>query len=871
MSSPKETKHRTYGGEGLPLPAVAARRTPLDDPTRESGDVTAVEAGIEAGRSTRVSFEYGSAEVRFHPGGIVRLVLSRNERAEPAPSYAVPGEPEVLAASCEEGEDWVSLRSFDLEVRIHRTGGEIEVLRDPGEVRFATAGGAFRFNRRVCGLRGPLAAGDRIYGLGEKTGFLDKRGRVYEMWNTDEPLHAPLQDPLYASVPFFIRADSHGAVGVFLDEPARSWFDMGKADPGGFGLCAESETLDLYILVADEVQAVTRRYAALTGRIELPPVWALGFHQSRYSYVPDARVLEVAGRMRERQIPCDAVYLDIDYMDGYRVFTWDPMRFPDPGRVAEQLHRLGMKLVTIVDPGVKLDPRYHAYRSGLEGGHFCRRATGELYEGAVWAGRSTFPDFTRRATRRWWAELHEALLERGVDGIWNDMNEPADFTGEFYHRPDFTPPAEVTVEPDAAAGPQSLERYHNVYGHCMCEATAEAFEHYRPDARPFILTRAAYAGTQRYAAVWTGDNHSWWEHLAAMIPMVLNLGISGIPFAGADVAGFQADAGEELYARWIETAAFMPFFRAHTASDTGDHEPWSFTAEVEQIARYYIELRYSLLPYLYAAFAEAARHGTPVVRPLFFENPSDPRLWNLNDEFLLGPDLLVAPILSSGARARSVYLPEGEWYDIWSEEVIVGPTDAIARAPLDTIPLYVRAQTVLPTTSPRQNAEETLGGAPCLHVYPGSGQAAFRKPEAHSPEDPSLRADSGKGRSSQADSGKRASEPEPQPSSGSAGGANGSGAASGVRAACRLYHDDGTTRAYRRGEQTVREVQLYVEPEAVYCRVVDLRTGYGDAPGQYAVVVHAEEHGADTVVIPAAAEEAEWVRIGRARGTRRST
>ena len=791
--------------EGTPIPAPVARRSPLEDAGVASGAMT----GIEAGRVSHIRFEQGEAALRFHPGGILRLTLSRRDALQPKPSYAVVGEPETLLPQIEEGPGAgagsTRLSAGGLTVSIDGESGEIAVSREPGDLRFATAGGAFHITNRVMGLRGPLGAACGVYGLGEKTGFLDRRGRLYEMWNADESTHFPTQDPLYVSIPFFIRADARGAVGVFLDEPARSWFDIGTAVPDAFSIAAETDTLDLYLIVADQVSGVVERYSALTGRMELPPAWAMGFQQSRYSYIPESRVLEVARTMREKEIPCDAVYLDIDYMDGFRVFTWDPVRFPDPERLIRELGALGMRAVTIVDPGVKLDPEYHVYRSGAAGDHFCRRATGEVYEGAVWAGRSAFPDFTRAETRSWWAGLHEALLGRGVAGIWNDMNEPADFTGEFYHRPDFTPPADVVVRPDGR-GTRALEHYHNVYGHLECEATLEAFERYRPDERPFVLTRAAYAGTQRYAAVWTGDNHSWWEHLAAMIPMVLNMGLSGLPFAGADVGGFQADATPELYARWMQAAALMPFFRGHSASDTGAHEPWSFGAEVEEIARQAVQLRYRLLPYIYGLFAEAARHGTPIARPLLWHFPTDDRLHNLNDEFMLGDALLAAPILAPGVRARSVYLPAGKWHDFRSGEVISGPVDVVAHAPLDTIPLYVRAPAVIPTAEPALNAEATLAGEVELHLYPGA--------VANGPR----------------------------------GGVVTPGAGESAEARRHLYHDDGISLAYRSGARSNRTVRVSVTGQAVTCEVRETQAGHPAAPGEYAVVLHDAGHARTATV-----------------------
>jgi alpha-glucosidase len=800
-------KNRTH--EGTPLPGATLRRSPLDERARSCGPVL----GVDAGRETVITFEHGSAVVRFHPGGILRMTLSRIDAREPEPSFAVVGEPEALEPHASESGDHLTLSAGGLSLRIARASGDVELFRDPGDSRFATVGGAFQYNRRVMGLRTPLGRADHLYGLGEKTGHLDKRGRVYEMWNADEPTHFPTQDPLYVTVPFFVRSDPHGAVGTFLDEPARSWFDMGKTDPMQASIAAGSSRLDLYLIVADQVSGVVERYTALTGRMDMPPAWALGFQQSRYSYVPDERAREVARTMREKEIPCDAIYLDIDYMDEFRVFTWDPVQFPDPARLAADLDELGMRIVTILDPGVKLDPEYHAYRSGLAGDHFCRRATGEIYEGAVWAGRSAFPDFTRAQTREWWAGLHEPLLARGVAGIWNDMNEPADFSGEFYFRPDFTPPEDVTIRPDGL-GTRALERYHNVYGHAMCRATAAAFERFVPTQRPFVLTRAAYAGTQRYAAVWTGDNHSWWEHLAMMIPMTLNMGISGFPFVGADVGGFQADATPELYARWVQAASLMPFFRAHSARDTGPHEPWSFGSEVEQIARYYVELRYSLLPYLYGLFAEAGRHGTPVVRPVFWHDPEDERAGNLNDEFLLGRELLVAPVLAPGVRVRSVYLPAGEWYDFWTGERLEGPIDIVAQAPLERMPLYVRAPAVLPTAAVGRNAEDTLAGRITLHLYPGAQAGA------------------GTARAT-------------------------------ATASRRLYHDDGVSTAYRDGSRTVREARLTASGAEVSCAVADLHTGYEAAPRRYAVLLHDGATTQEAEVAPGPEKTAQPVVFGR--------
>jgi alpha-glucosidase len=334
----------------------------------------------------------------------------------------------------------------------------------------------------------------------------------------------------------------------------------------------------------------------------------------------------------------------------------------------------------------------------------------------VWPGEAVFPDFTRGDTRRWWADLHQPLLEQGVAGIWNDMNEPADFTGDPNHRPDFTVPS--SVEADGDGHPRGMDYYHNAYGLLMCQSTYEGLRRFRPAERPFVLTRSGFAGIQRYAAVWIGDNHSWWEHLAMSIPMFLNMGISGMPFVGGDVGGFQLNADGELFARWMELGAFTPFFRGHTALDTKGHEPWAMGERVEQISRFYIGLRYRLLPYIYTQFRIAEQSGLPVFRPLFFADPADRKLRNIGDAFTLGSDLLVAPVVQPGKEARSVYLPSGIWYDFWTGAALSGSVEHLAHAPLDTMPIYARAGSVIPMQPVRQHTDSAVWEELTLHVFP---------------------------------------------------------------------------------------------------------------------------------------------------------
>ena len=568
----------------------------------------------------------------------------------------------------------------------------------------------------------PIDREMQILGLGEKTGELDKRGRSWMFWNSDDPVHTPDRDPLYQSIPVAYLRASDQTITAFSDSPAQQYFDVGESDPGALRIEVYEPVVDLYLRTDPGLPEAVRAYGALTGAPPLPPEWALGFQQCRYSYYPESRVLEIAERMRELEVPCDVIYLDIHYMDGYRVFTWDPNRFPDPRRMLDRLHEMGYRVVTIVDPGVKVDPGYEVYSSGHGNDLFLRRAAGGTYVGQVWPGDAAFPDFTRTETRKWWAEQHPALFDPGIDGIWNDMNEPSDFTGDHEFRPDFTVPSDVTYGPPPS--PEPFERVHNAYANGMNQATRQAFADHKPDARGFVLTRAGYAGIQRDAAVWTGDNHSWWDHIRIQIPMMLNLSLSGVAFCGADTGGFQSDATPEMFARWVQSACLLPFFRAHSALDTRDQEPWEFGDDVLAASRSAIRLRYSLLPYIYTLFENATRTGEPVVRPLVWHFPDDERVRDRADCFLLGEALLVAPVREPGLRERSVYLPDGGWYDFWTGASYEGGAGILADAPLDRLPLFVRAGAIVPTEEPRESTAADQSGPLSLLVAADSDGSA---------------------------------------------------------------------------------------------------------------------------------------------------
>jgi len=634
--------------------------------------------------------------------------------------------------------DWelINLDWPEISIQVQETGEEVTVFTGELTVRVGLSplrlsfydeqnrligrdhpqGGIFWRGSRV-GCWKEMPGDEHYYGLGEKTGFLDRRGRRWVMWNTDNLPHLPTTDPLYQSIPFLLALRQGRAYGIFFHNTWRSYFDLGKDASDRYGFYADGGELDYFFIYGPDPKKVLFRYGQLTGRAPLPPRWALGYQQSRYSYYPATRVLEVARRFRERDIPADVIYLDIHYMNQFRVFTWDPQGFPAPKRLLNELAEMGFKVVTIVDPGVKKDEGYWVYAEGISGDYFCRYPNGEPYVGEVWPGPALFPDFSQARVRRWWGELHRELLEAGVAGIWNDMNEPSVFNV-----------AGKTMDLTVIHGEEGRERthaeVHNLYGFLMTRATYEGLLRLRPGERPFVLTRSGFAGIQRYAAVWTGDNSSWWEHLAMAMPMLLNLGLSGVPLVGSDIGGFMEDGHGELFARWIQLGAFCPFMRTHSAIDTVAQEPWSFGPEVEEIARRYIKLRYRFLPYWYSLFWEAYRAGLPPMRPLLWEYPADPVTWGLDDEFLVGKDLLVAPVYRPAIDQRQVYLPAGTWINYWTEERYAGGRYYSVAAPLDVLPLFVRAGAILPLgagSSPMTAGSNSSGNGHqglILHFYP---------------------------------------------------------------------------------------------------------------------------------------------------------
>ena len=581
-----------------------------------------------------------------------------------------------------------------------------------------------------------LGFDEHFYGLGEKAARLDKRRSSFVNWNSDTPGYTEGKDPIYQTVPFYIGLDHGAAYGIFFDNSYRSYFDFGKSSQQRMWFGAEGGEIDYYFFHGPSIKKILGRYTELTGRMPLPPLWALGNQQSRWGYYPDKMVEEVVKQYRERDLPLDVVHLDIDYMQAYRVFTWDPKRFPDPKAMTEKLGRQGVKIITIVDPGIKHQPpsagaspttsrsplevqdrSYYVFDEGLKNNYFQRRKNGDLFVPRVWPGESVFVDYTLPAARQWWGELHRAYTDFGVAGIWNDMNEPSDFV-------DQSGKNQIDVVSNDAGANSTHAKNRNVFALLMSRATYEGLQKLQPEKRPYVITRAAYAGIQRYSTMWTGDTNSTWESLSLNIPMFTSLGLSGQPFVGSDVGGFIGRGNGELLTRSYQISFLAPFCRNHKVIDGYDQEPWRFGKHYEDIIRKYLKLRYQLLPFLYTTLEEAHRTGVPLFRPLMLNYQDDTNTYNLDDQFMVGNDLLLAPILKPDVTRRLVYLPKGTWYDYWTNKRHEGGTMISVEAPLETVPMFVRAGAIIPMGPELKYVGERPMDPLTFNIYPDERGAA---------------------------------------------------------------------------------------------------------------------------------------------------
>ncbi|MGB8260395.1 MAG: TIM-barrel domain-containing protein [Terracidiphilus sp.] len=579
---------------------------------------------------------------------------------------------------------------------------------------------------------------EHYFGLGDKAGPLDRRNQAFADWNTDAYGWQESTDPLYKSIPYFLKFRKGVAAGIFLDNTWRTSFDFNKEYRDGYSFGSEGGPLVYYLLYGPEPKKVVAAWAWLTGATPLPPLWALGYQQSRYSYSPESEVRRIASTLRAERIPSDAIWLDIDYQQNNRPFTVDTERFPHFEQMIRDLKAQHLHTVAVTDLHLAWLPNagYKPYDEGLAGDHFVKTAAGQPYIGTVWPGKAVFPDFTRKSTRDWWGTLYAGFVHEGVAGFWNDMNEPAVFGTPGKTMPDDN--RHRIEEPGFQTRLASHLEVHNIFGMLNSRGTWEGLRRLDPQTRPFVLTRATYAGGQRYAATWTGDNSSSWNHLRQTTPQLLNLGLSGFALSGADVGGYAGSPQPELLTRWIEAAAFHPIDRNHSETGTQPREPWeNGTPEDLSLRRRYIEERYRLLPYLYTVAEEMSRTGLPILRPLFLEFPQgigdgEPIDISNPGSFLLGPGLLVAQSPFPDERDDfNVALPPVGWYDYWTGARVEGKSgrkaidNSLVNQPelrihrtLETLPVFVRAGSILPEQPLVESTEETPQGPLTLRVYP---------------------------------------------------------------------------------------------------------------------------------------------------------
>jgi len=556
------------------------------------------------------------------------------------------------------------------------------------------------------------------FGLGDKMGPLNRYGKKYVFWNTDNNIHHPSADPLYKSFPFFIyiSEDLSQIYGVFTDHPGWMELDLDSNNSGLISFKIQSDGFIQYILTGNDVKDILNQYLNLTGQNIAFPVYALGYQHSRWGYAKE--ILKVAKTFREKNIPCDVLYLDIDYMDNHKVFTWNKGIFSNPKNTIHELHEKGFKISIILDPGVKVEKGYQIFEEG-KNKYFIKTNDGKDFEGSVWPGKVRFPDFMNSEVRDWWSKkVIEQMEKIGIDGFWNDMNEPSIFATE----KDLEKAAESLKKLKLEEGIQvaiklseigeigkrdhANEMVHldgtpnwkvkNLYGFNMIRSSSEKIQ--SQNKRPFLITRSAYSGVQRYGGVWTGDNHSWWEHIFQEIIRLISLSLVGVFYSGADVGGFRGDTNPELLIRFTQFGVFMPMFRNHSEIITKRQNPWSFGKEVEDKIRKAINLRYKLLPYIYTSYMLGILNNEPLIKPLFYHFISKEAL-NIEDEFLFGNQLLVAPIYRPRCSKRVVWLPKKS-INLLSGEIFEAGWHLV-DVDLDYIPAFQFIESAIPFFEPQ--------------------------------------------------------------------------------------------------------------------------------------------------------------------------
>ncbi len=684
-------------------------RDALDSRYFSRNSRSAAEIGSYMGYSENemgATFRFSNEEliVQFLNESVVSIEWKREGQSGPVINHSVSFQaPAGKLFEIVEDSNSFRISARSCEIRISRNG-IIEFISQGGQVMRRDFPPVFMsdgFKHSV-----EMAEGSRIYGFGEKAFTLNLRGRRLKLWNRDaDGKYGSGSDPLYLGMPLYLSTSKEFQYMCFYENSSQADFDLGSSQlntiTGDF-LTGPPK----YYLIFGDIKSLYRNYALLTGFPHMPPEWSFGFHQSRWSYMDDREVESIAEGFRKHDLPVSAIHLDIDYMDGFRVFTFDRERFAKIGELTEKLGKDGIRIVTIIDPAVKWDPEYSVFREGLDKDYYCSAPDGNTIYAPVWPGSAAFPDFSSDEVRKWWGGQYEKLLKAGISGFWHDMNEPAAFVLW----------GDNSLPLCAVHKLGKHVSVHNTYALFMAQAAYESLSTLKGQERPFILSRSGWSGQQKYSWIWTGDSESTWEQLRTTVSTVLGLSLSGIPFTGPDIGGFAGSPSSELFLRWFQMSSFLPFFRTHSSKGYPMREPWNFGEPFLSIIRKYLKNRYMLLPYIYSEAYRTHVTGEPMIKPLFW---IEPELEGTDTEsaFLLGDSMLVAPVTSPNADGVRIRLPDGPWYSYWNPDVsYTGGNTASIGATLDEIPVLVRGKSIVPL-----NREGILE----IHLYFGKEEGEF--------------------------------------------------------------------------------------------------------------------------------------------------
>jgi alpha-glucosidase len=692
--------------------ACIGSTTAQSSAVKSIGNVTDVQI---SGQQVKLTTGVAHVEVTVYTPSVIRVRMDKQQLGDDF-SYAVIAKPQTTKSNITQTANEVTIVTDSVKLVIGKKPFHTAFYTLDGKVisEDETGLNTSWVNESVTTYK-HMQDGEHFVGLGEKTGNMDRKGAGYTNWNSDTFGYRTDQDPIYSTIPFYIGVHHDVTYGIFMDNTYQSDFNFGASNNRFSSFSARGGEMNYYFIYHKQLADVITSYTALTGRMKMPPLWSLGYQQNRYSYYPETEVMRIAQTLREKKIPADGITLDIHYMDKYKVFTWDKQRFPDPAKMNSKLEGMGFKLTLIVDPGIKTEKGYDVYESGLKNNVFIKYADSTNYTGEVWPGWCHFPDFTAPAGRAWWQQEIKKYADVGVNGIWNDMNEISTWGQKM---PD-------NVLFDFEGKRVSHLQGHNVYGLQMARASYDGFRK-ALNKRPFILTRSGYSGLQRYTAIWTGDNRAEDDHMLLGIRLLSSLGLSGVPFTGMDVGGFTGNPSVSLYARWMQIGAFSPYFRNHTGVNTKSSEPWAFGEEVLEIVRNYVNLRYQLMPYLYSSFYEATQNGKPIVRSLAINYTHDEKVYStkFQNQYEFGNGFMIVPFAGADTYGN-IYFPQGNWYDLYTDEVLAGKQEKIIPVTLSKLPVYVKESSIIPMQSLVQTTAQKPTDTLTVHIYKGNRNNSF--------------------------------------------------------------------------------------------------------------------------------------------------